>query len=198
MRWKEMTGDPDRKNTSPEILRARVRKCVRSLAGRILNGEIPKSQRLWSGAGVAVVFRLPRRPERIREWYADPRFVVTPHGLEVSRVFEELWKAFRPLLDSESKIAFFDRLANAVLSCSNESGEEDCTENPPFLKDLLLAILYEAVLFEKELEEGAFGSRMASSGNGIPDDRLRSSDRGTRQERLQFFERLPDPEDPAR
>lgn len=193
MRGKEMTEHPDGKSTSPEVLRAGVRKCIRILAGRILDGDLPKSQRLWSGAGVAVVFRRPRRPERIREWYSDPRFVVTPHGLEVSRIFEDLWKAFRPLLDSVSKIEFFGRLENAILFCCDEFRREGDTEKHPSPKDLLLAILYEAILIEEEMGEGSFGFPIVSTGNEILDDRRR-----TCRERLQFFEHLLNPENPAK
>ncbi|MCL4461880.1 MAG: hypothetical protein M1297_09280 [Nitrospirae bacterium] len=186
-----MTEKFDEIPPSPELLRINARTCIRLLAGRILDGDMPRSQRLWSGGGVAVVFRRPRRPEGILEWYADPRFVVTPHGFEVSRVFEELWKAFRPLLDSVSRIEFFGRLANAVHSCGIESRREGGGESHPSRKDLLLAILYEAVLIERELEEGSFGFLMISSGNENRDDRR------TIRERLQFFESLSEPENPT-
>ena len=198
MRGMNMTEKLDGKKPSPELLRSNARKCIRFLAGRVLDGDMPRSQRLWSGGGVAVVFRRPRRPKGILEWYSDPRFVVTPHGLEVSRVFEELWKAFRPFLDPVSRIEFFGRLANAVFSCCNESRREGGAENHPSRKDLLLAILYEAVLIERELGEGSSGFLMISSGNEIPDDRIPSSHRRTCRERLQFFESLSEPANPTR
>lgn len=183
MTEKENTGSPPR-----DLLLSNARECVRSLVRKVLAGDVPKCQRLWSGGGVAVVYRRPHRPKKLLEWYPDPRFLVTPYASEVSWIFDELWKAFRMLLDSVSKVEFFGQLVDAALSCSGKSLRKEDVESSFSLKRLLLAILYEAVLIERKLGEGSSGLLPVSSGNPVDDDRKTSPRPKTFPDLQVFFE----------
>ncbi|MGL3710910.1 hypothetical protein ACSYAY_08615 [Leptospirillum ferriphilum] len=187
---KEMTEKDKTESSSEALLHPQAKECMRSLARQILSGEIPVNRRLWSGAGVAVVYRRPHRPSKLLDWYPDPRFLVTPYAPQVSWIFEELWKGFRKILDSDSKAKFYERLADAALSCSGRTEGKGDRDSPRSQQELLLAILVEAVLFGRDQKKGSDGFPPASSGDPANTDRSPLARPETFLERQHFLERF--------
>ena len=104
-------------------------------------------------------------------FYPEPRTVVTQFSREVSWLFERLRDAFSVLLDGDSKIEFYGRLANAARNYQQEvNGGENA-------KDILRAVLYEAVLMLEEMEEGTFEYLSVAVGNTILADLVKASEK---------------------
>ena len=186
----EMT---EKNTTDPSCvtrLHFHAKECIRSLAGKILSGDIPLDFRLWSGAGVAVVYRRPHRPPKLKEWYPDPRFLETRHAPQVSWIFEELWKGFHTFLDSKSKARFYERLTDAALSCSGTPEEKRDGKFSLSRQNLLLAILVEAVLFEQDLRTSSPAPSSLSSGETADTDRKLHARPETFLERRRFLEQV--------
>jgi hypothetical protein len=112
------------------------------------------------GAGVVIA---SHPPPSSGGFYPAPRYVVTEHALELSWLFESLWRSFSGVLDYATKFEFFGRLANranAYLSHAHDAR----------LDDLLFAVLHEAFLIREDIESGVFHTIIITSGNRIVDD----------------------------
>lgn len=113
--------------------------------------------------------------------------MVTQYSREVSWLFERLRDAFNPLLDGESKIEFYGRLANAARNYQRHvNGGENA-------KDILRAVLYEAVVMLEEMEEGTFEYLSLAIGNTVPADLVEDAEKsgyvGVEATR-EFFKRM--------
>jgi hypothetical protein len=113
-------------------------------------GPIPRSENLWGGADVRILFQ-PPKPKEGPQWRSAPRDVITPRAKEVSWLFERLRDAFysEDRLDGCSKIEFFGRLANAADRCVNQGHGGNS-------KLICFAVLHEAFAIYEEMEAGRF------------------------------------------
>jgi hypothetical protein len=140
----------------------------------------------WGGADVVIA---PASIENVTAggFYPEPRTVVTQFSREVSWLFEQLRDVFAPLLDGDSKIEFYGRLAYAARSYQRHvNGGEDA-------KDILRAVLYEAVLMLEEMEEGTFEYLSLAIGNTVLADMVKEAEKsgyiGVEATR-EFFKRM--------
>lgn len=129
-----------------------------------------RARRDWSGADVVITSQAQDRPS-VGGFYPEPRTVVTKFSGEVSWLFERLRDAFSGLIDGTSKIEFYGRLANAATSYQNTvNGGENA-------KEIMRAVLYEAVSMLEEMEEGTFEFLEVAPGNTILADLVEESER---------------------
>lgn len=91
-----------------------VTERIAELASALESETLPKAEREWGGADVAIVTEIPEWPED--SFYGPPRWVRTEHPLELSWLMEQMYHAFSEagLLDCCSKYEFIGRLANAI------------------------------------------------------------------------------------
>ena len=136
---------------------------LREIELHIADNSLPKALSAWGGADVVISFR-PQQTSS-ESFYPEPRFVVTPHALEVSWILEELLKAFNAeeRLDGQTKIEFFGRLANAANRCLKMNVAASAHE-------LCAAILHESFAIYEEMERGTFDTLGVALGNEIVDD----------------------------
>ncbi len=124
-----------------------------------------RASRDWGGADV-VVSPVSIESASSGGFYPEPRTVVTQYSREVSWLFERLRDVFAELLDGDSKIEFYGRLANAARNYQQQvNGGENA-------RDILRAVLYEAVVMLEEMEEGTFEYLSVAVGNTILADRV--------------------------
>jgi len=131
---------------------------------QLASPPVPKANKAWGGADVVIALR-SKPLGRSDSFYPEPRSVVSPHALELSWLFEGLRDAFHAenRIDSQMKIEFFGRLANAANRCLRKSPS-------PAAQVLCAAVLHEAFAIYEEMEEGRFGSFAVAVGNEIADD----------------------------
>jgi len=127
-----------------------------------------RALRDWGGADVIVAHV---SIEMSGGFYPEPRTVVTQFSREVSWLFEKLRDVFSDLLDGTSKIEFYGRLANAA---KNYQQQVNGGENA---KDIIKAVLYEAVLMLEEMEEGTFEYLSVAIGNTILADLVEEAEK---------------------
>jgi hypothetical protein len=119
---------------------------LRRLEEVVKCNQLPKAKKTWGGAGVIIT---------TQSWetngYSEPQFVVTPHALEVSWLFDALKDAFyaERRLDSCSKLDFFDRLASAANQCITEADDAS-------VQAVCAAVIQEAFLIYDEMENNNF------------------------------------------
>lgn len=137
---------------------------LRKIEWVIAGGSLPKARRAWGGADV-VISKTPNPNEGTSSFYPSPRYVVSPHALELSWLFEALRDAFyaEDRLDSLSKIEFFGRLANAADRCIREDPDVSAHE-------VCAAVLHESFAIYDEMENGAFRCFALAVDNEIVDD----------------------------
>ncbi|SRR6266404_2551781 len=145
-----------------------------------------RARRDWGGADVAIV-PVAIETDSLGGFYPEPRTVVTQFSLEVSWLFERLRDAFAGVLDGCSKIEFYGRLANAARHYQQEvNGGENA-------KDILRAVLYEAVLMLEEMEEGTFEYLSVAVGNTILADLVKKAEKNgfmSVEATKEFFRRM--------
>lgn len=136
---------------------------LRRLEGELSGGPLPRAEREWGGADVIISKASPTPSGG--GFYPEPRYVVTPHALELSWLFESLRDAFyaESRLDGCSKIEFFGRLANAANRCLVRESDADANL-------LCAAVLHEAFAILDEMDEGSFQCLGIAIGNEIVDD----------------------------
>ena len=144
-----------------------VRVQLRQLADRVAQGEVGHTD-LWGGADVVVSMEVP--PAHGSGFYPDPRTVTTPYAHELSWLIYQLRDIFADHYDSQSKIEFFGRLANAALRYQSQN-------TTPQLTELLGAVIHEAFAMADEMEEGRFQSFAIAFGNEIVDDYVDEAER---------------------
>lgn len=154
-----------------ENLFQEIKKTLAELSRLIDEKQIAglRTRREWSGAEVVIT----AHPHETRSagGYPEPRTVVTNFSAEVSWLFERLRDAFSGLLDGTSKIEFYGRLANAATNYQNRvNGGENA-------KEIMRAVLYEAVAMLEEMEEGTFEFLEVASGNTILADLVEQSEK---------------------
>jgi hypothetical protein len=91
-----------------------------TLAKDIMAGRFARAKRPWGGADVVIASEQPMIQGE-KDFYPEPRYVVTPFDLELSGLFESLRNLFSPVPDGTSKIEFYGRLAKAAKSLPDES-----------------------------------------------------------------------------
>ncbi len=132
--------------------------------------SVLRARREWSGADVVITSQVHEKVVA-GGFYPDPRTVVTIFSAEVSWLFERLRDAFSGLLDGTSKIEFYGRLANAATNYQNKvNGGENA-------KEIMRAVLYEAVCMLEEMEEGTFEFLEVATGNTILADLVEESEK---------------------
>ena len=152
-----------------------VRRKLDELATAIANGNIG-TPRMWDGAGIGwggagVGIAAEPLPERWPDdFYPDPRVVVTPYVRELSWLFEQLWAAFRPLLDHMTKLEFFGRLANAAIAYHKRAGDDADVQG------LLEAVLAKAGSIATEISNGTFVALSVAPGRAIAEDFMTQSE----------------------
>lgn len=147
-----------------------IKSTLIELSRQIDEGNVKelRARRDWGGADVVIA---PISIEASGGFYPEPRTVVTQFSREVSWLFEKLRDAFSDLLDGTSKIEFYGRLANAAKSYQQQvNGGENA-------KDILKAVLYEAVLMLEEMEEGTFEYLSVAIGNTVLADLVEESEK---------------------
>lgn len=105
------------------------------------------------------------------DFYASPRFVVTPYVAAVSWLFEQLWRVFRPVLDHVDKFEFFGRLGNSLTryhATTSGTGTE---------RDAVGAVVHEAYAILDDIASGSFAGPAVTSGYGIHDDAIPQAER---------------------
>jgi hypothetical protein len=129
----------------------------------LVGGNLQQAQREWGGADVVITRNAPQKTGG--GFYPDPRYVISPHSLELSWLFEALRDAFyaEKRIDSCSKIEFFGRLANAA----NRFIQRSNNITAPLL---CAAVLHEAFAIYEEMEERTFQCLVVAIGNEIVDD----------------------------
>jgi hypothetical protein len=140
----------------------KVKASLIEISHQIEDGDakILRARHNWGGADVVVTSSLKGTQQK-DAFYPEPRTVVTPFSLEVSWLFEHLRDAFSGLVDGTSKIEFYGRLANAARNYQQQvNGGENA-------KDIMRAVLYEAVSMLEEMEEGTFEYLSLAEGNTI-------------------------------
>lgn len=129
-----------------------------------------RANREWGGADV-IIAPVSIDSASSGGFYPEPRTVVTQFSREVSWLFEQLRDAFSGVLDGDSKIEFYGRLANAAKTYQQHvNGGENA-------KDILRAVLYEAVTILEEMEEGTFEYLSVAVGNTILADLVEDSEK---------------------
>jgi hypothetical protein len=145
-----------------------VKRELEQLATQIAEGHIGTAE-YWGGADVAI--SPSDHPTREGNFYPEPRRVVTASAAELSWLFFRLQDIFSPYYDSQTKIEFFGRLANAA---RRYQAKKQGVEIPG---DLLLAVLHEAFAMAEEMEEESFRSFALALGNEIVDDYIDEAER---------------------
>jgi hypothetical protein len=130
---------------------------LNKLSRFIEKGIIPRADYEWGGADVVITQHIPEKSEK--NFYPDPRYVVTSFSFELSWLFNQLKKIFHHLIDGTTKIEFYGRLANAAIFYLSKGGK-DC-------KELLFSVLHEAYAMLEEMEEGDFKYLPIAIGNEI-------------------------------
>ncbi len=138
-----------------------IRRDVRNLETRISSGEFGTAQ-FWGGADV-VISDIPPEP-RETGFFPEPRRLVTKSAAELSWLFKELMTAFGPVYDAGMKYEFFGRLSNAA------ERHETQSEDPAETRELLLAVIREAMTIADELDAGRFMTMPITFDNQIADD----------------------------
>ncbi len=155
------------------------------IEGLLAGGTLPEAAHLWDGADVVISSR-PKSDSASQSFYPAPRYVVSKHALELSTLFEALRDAFSSRLNSQTKVEFFGRLANAANRCLGKDGSSSANK-------LCAAVLHEAFAIYDEMEEHTFQSFPVAIGNEIiddyVDDALREGFIGTENTRKFFLER---------
>ncbi len=145
-----------------------------------------RALRNWDGADVLIA-PVSIETSSVGGFYPEPRTVITQFSREVSWLFEHLRDAFSGLLDSTSKIEFYGRLANASRNYQQQvNGGENA-------KDILKAVLYEAVSMLEEMEEGTFEYLSVAVGNTILADLIEEAEKNgymSVEATRQFFKRM--------
>jgi len=131
------------------------------LRGQIRQGLAGGAERLWRGADV-VIAEEPPEPSG-GGFFPEPRAVVTPYAHQLSGLFESLRDLFSPVLDGNTKIEFYGRLANAANRFIAAHGNDD-------LRGLLEAVVEEAARILDEMSNGTFGYLSIAPGGLIWDD----------------------------
>jgi hypothetical protein len=138
-----------------------ARRKLDELATAVSDGAI-RTSRPWGGAGCVIVGEpLPEAPDG---FYPDPRVVVTPYVAELSWLFEELWAAFRPLLDHMTKPEFFGRLGNAANNYHMHAEPDDNVQG------LLEAVVTKARTIAAEIDDGTFAVLAVAPDRAIAED----------------------------
>lgn len=143
----------------------KVKSALTGLARQIDGSgvELLRARQDWGGADV-IIAPLSFESASSGGFYPEPRTVVTQFSKEVSWLFERLRDTFSGLLDGDSKIEFYGRLANAARDYQQHvNGGENA-------KDILRAVLYEAIIMLEEMEEGTFEYLSVAVGNTIMAD----------------------------
>ena len=132
---------------------------------RLAGNDPGVAECLWGGADVGITDTPPPAPAP-DAFYPEPRWVVTPHALHLSWVFEALRDAFyaENRLDSCSKIEFFGRLANAANRQLAKKPDTTAVE-------LCTTVFYEAATMLNEMDADQFQYLQIAAGNEILDDR---------------------------
>jgi hypothetical protein len=148
----------------------RVRRDLVALS-RSINGKPPRRAKLaWGGAGIVIATEQPEPDPNA--WYPEPRYVVTKDELELSWAFLKLRDVFMRVLDGTSKFEFYGRLANAA-----NRYLETTTQRDSSTVDLVAAVLYEAFVMLKEMEDRDFNYLGFTTGNTICDDLIERGDK---------------------
>lgn len=117
-------------------------------------------QPLWEGADISIISR-PNEDNGEREFYSEPRTVVTPFAGQAGWLLNRLHDSFEGYFDGTSRIEFYGRLAIAAQDYQRSvNGDENA-------QALLRAMLHEAFVILDELEQGEFVYSSATSGNTI-------------------------------
>ncbi|HBR58143.1 MAG TPA: hypothetical protein DEA22_11865 [Blastocatellia bacterium] len=145
-----------------EAVLEKIKTELSALSRKIDESELEdiRSRRDWGGADV-VVSPISIEKATSGGFYPEPRTVVTQFSREVSWLFEKLRDIFSSLLESDSKIEFYGRLAIAA------RGYQQRVNGGENAKDIMRAVLYEAVLMLEEMEEGTFEYLSVAVGNTI-------------------------------
>lgn len=140
----------------------KVKKTLADISTQIENqkyrSNTPRVE--WAGADV-IITSAARQSTKSAGFYPEPRTVVTPFSKELSWLFSRLGDVFTRLIDGTSKIEFYGRLANAARDYQNAVNGDGND------KDILMAVLYEAVMMLEEMEEGTFEYLTVAAGNTI-------------------------------
>jgi hypothetical protein len=152
---------------------AKTKKRLNELADEILSSHYGRDRSIqeWGGADVVITSHAPQ--PRGGGFYAEPRYVVTPHAKPLSKLFYDLRDAFGGLLDSCSKIEFYGRLALAALNY-----QEDLCGKPEDTAELLKAVLYEAFAMLAQMEQGNFEFLEVAPGGVVWADLVDRAERG--------------------
>jgi hypothetical protein len=142
-----------------------IQNKIRLLAAEVLAGRWGRASAPWRGADVLIAETAPQLEGH--GFFPPPRVVVTPFCLELSWLFESLRGVFSASLNGTSKIEFYGRLANAADRYLESDGPH--AQAP---SDLLLAVLHEAHLMRREMEDDEFDFLAVAPGNAIVDDLL--------------------------
>ncbi|MEO6051296.1 MAG: hypothetical protein ABIP78_08195 [Pyrinomonadaceae bacterium] len=150
----------------------KIKKNLADISAQIENqkyrSNTPRAE--WAGADV-VITSATKQSTKSAGFYPQPRTVVTPFSKELSWLFSRLRDAFAGLIDGTSKIEFYGRLANAARDYQNAVNGDGND------KDILLAVLYEAVMMLEEMEEGTFDYLTIATGNTILADLVSKSEK---------------------
>jgi len=144
------------------------REALNHLFQRLLLTPVPTDKE-WGDANVVITSRQVNRASS--SFYSEPRYVVTDDAKELSRLFYQLQDIFAQLYDSASKLEFFGRLASTALRYQRISKDD---ENQ---RDLLFAVLHEALAILDEMESKIFEYFLVSPGNEIVDDFIEQTQR---------------------
>lgn len=144
------------------------REALNYLFQRLLLTPIPTTKD-WSGANVVITSRQVNKASS--SFYSQPRHVVTADAKELSWLFYQLQDIFAQLYDDASKLEFFGRLANTALRYQRMNKDN---ENQ---RDLLFAVLHEAIAILDEMESGTFEYFLVPPGDEIVDDFIEPSER---------------------
>jgi len=145
---------------------------LQQLEATLEKESMPKATQTWGGADVVITADPPVSQSDANSFYPDPRYVVTQHDLELSWLFEQLFKAFYAdsLIDGCTKIEFCGRLANAANRCLSKTPDSSA-------RALLAAVMHEAFCMYEEMKEGSFEFLSIALGNTIADDFVDDADR---------------------
>ena len=98
---------------------------LEAMLARLDTGEIPRAKRLWCGADV-IISLAPMKTEGTFGFYPPPLNVATPHGLELSWVFNDLRELFKAEFSRMDKFRFFGELAETALEAQGGTAADLC------------------------------------------------------------------------
>jgi hypothetical protein len=154
----------DRRSTMAELIEA-----LDALTTKVTQ-HTPVVSPTWGGADVIITTEAPIA-ETTPSFYPEVRVVVTDHAGELSWLFVQLRDLFADVLDSQNKIEFFGRLANAA----NRHLERNDTTTAT---SLCLAVTHEAyVIAEQVATTGGLDSLPAAFGTQVIDDSVTDGER---------------------